>query len=92
MLLNVRMDNEKFLLLTLWREVNEAYCEKKPQEVILIARATYNLLNLHEVKIIAFLHHLKERSDLLLKDWSQTASGIWLDFLWEILTFQLSKK
>lgn len=39
-----------------------------PQEVILVVRAMYNLLNLHELKIIAFSHHLKEKNNLLLKN------------------------
>lgn len=75
-----------FLLLTLWKAVNEAYCEKKKKhkkttkEVILVVRATY-MLNLHELKIIAFAHHLKERSNLLLKDWSENTSGIWMNVI-----------
>lgn len=61
MLLNVRMVNEKFSLLTLWRDIKEVYCEKKILRKLV--RSTYNLLDLHELKVVGFPHHLKERSN-----------------------------
>lgn len=77
MVLNVRMVIEYALASHFMKNSKWGVLWKKnPQEVILVVRATYNLLNLHDLKIIAFPHHLKERSNLLLKDWSENTSGI----------------